>query len=101
MKTILAVVPATVLLAACASTGMSGMSMSSSSPEYWRSPTNSIDAFRHDNVVCSARAAKFGNVDNQSVPDNRMDRPMQKWPNSVAQETYEGCMRDVGWRPVG
>jgi len=100
VKTILAVVPATILLAACTSTGVSGMSMGSSSPEYWRGSSSSVDEFRHDNVVCSARAAKFGNIDPKMAPDNRMDRPMQKWPNAVAQETYETCMHDTGWRSM-
>ena len=75
------------------------MSMGSS-PEYWRGTSSSVDEFRHDNIVCSARAAKFGNLDPKTAPDNRLDRPMQKWPNAVAQETYEGCMRDVGWRSM-
>jgi hypothetical protein len=79
---------------------MSGMKMGSS-PEYWRGTSSSIDEFRHDNVVCSARAEKFGNVDPRSAPENSIDRPMQKWPNPVAQETYESCMHDVGWQPLG
>ena len=102
MKKILAVVPAALLLAACTSTGTSGTALGySSSPEYWRGPTSSVEGFRHDDVVCSARAAKFGNVDMKMAPDNRIDRPMQQWPNAVAQETYVNCMRDVGWRSLG
>jgi hypothetical protein len=97
----LAVVPSLVVLAACSSTGGGGMSLSSSAPEYWRSASGSIEGFRHDNAVCTARAARFGNVDPNMTPDNRMDRPMQKWPNAVAQEAYENCMYDVGWHSMG
>lgn len=98
MKAILAVVPA-ILVAACTSTGggSSLMASSSSSTRYWTGVSDSVDAFRHDNVVCSARASKFGNI-TSGAPENRIDRPMQKWPNDVAQETYEQCMHDVGWR---
>ena len=77
------------------------MSLSSSSPEYWHSASSSVDGFRHDNAVCTARAARFGNVELSMAPDNRLDRPMQRWPNAVAQETYESCMHDVGWRSMG
>ena len=100
LKTILAVVPSAIVLAACSSAG-GAMSLSSSTPEYWSSASGSIEGFRHDDAVCSARAARFGNVDLKMVPDNRMDRPMQKWPNAVAQDTYETCMHDVGWRSMG
>jgi len=99
MKAILAIAPA-IFVAACASTnGSSSSPMGSSATRYWTGVSDSVDAFRHDNVVCSARAQKFGNL--TSAPDNRIDRPMQKWPNETAQETYEQCMHDNGWRSAG
>lgn len=98
MKTILAIVPTTILVAACTSTGMS---LSSSTPGYWRGTSSSLIEFQRDNTVCSGRAARFGNVDASARPDNRMDRPMQRWPNATAQDTYEACMLDYGWRPLG
>jgi len=92
MKKILAVAPA-MLLAACAS---SPSLMPSSSTTYWVGTSSSIEEFRHDNVVCSARAQKFGDV--STAPDNRIDRPAQRWPNATAQEAYDGCMSQKGWR---
>jgi len=94
-KTSLLIAPA-ILLAACA-TG--GMRMPASPPGYWTGSSTSVEEFRHDNVVCSARASRFGNV--STAPDNRIDRPMQRWPNSVAQETYESCMSEAGWHAAG
>ncbi len=95
MKTVLAIVVPTILLAACSS---SGPLRSSSAPEYWRSSSTSAVDFQRDNSVCSGRASRFGNV--QSAPQNSLDRPMQKWPNATAQETYEACMDEAGWHPA-
>ena len=104
MKASLALVVPTLILAACASGG--GMSSlmpasSSSEPSYWRaaSMSTSPSEFARDNVNCSSRAARLGNVD--KAPENRVDRPMQKWPNATAQAAYESCMADAGWRPQG
>jgi hypothetical protein len=95
MKKILAVAPA-MLLAACASTSSL---MPSSSTTYWVGASSSIETFRRDNVVCSARAQKFGNV--TTAPENSIDRPMQRWPNATAQDAYEACMSGYGWRAAG
>lgn len=102
MKKKLALVVPSLLLAACASGGgLSSLAPASSSsePAYWRAASmgTSPSEFARDNVNCSSRAARLGNVDN--APQNRFDRPMQKWPNATAQETYESCMADAGWRP--
>ena len=98
MKKVLAIVVPTLLVAACASTGMPSLRSASSSPTYWVGASSSVEEFRHDNIVCSSRAARFGNVAN--TPTNRLDQPPQRWPNSVAQETYDACMAENGWRPA-
>ena len=97
MKTISVVVASAFLVGACATAG--SYMPTSSTPVYWTGSSSSIDTFRHDNVVCSARASRFGNVTN--IPDNRIDRPMQRWPNVSAQETYEACMAQLGWHAAG
>ena len=97
MKTIPVLIGSTILLAACATAGR--YMPSSNASGYWTGSSTSEDTFRHDNVVCSSRAARFGNVSN--APDNRMDRPMQRWPNATAQEAYESCMSDMGWHAAG
>ena len=95
--TVTALVPVMLLAAACASTPQS---KSSSAPEYWRATSTGANQFLADNLACSARASRLGNV-TTPPPDNRIDRPMQKWPNASAQEVYESCMIDRGWRPAG
>ena len=96
MKTTLAIVAPAILIAACASTGQSSSGPIVSSPTtYWSGASTSATEFRRDNVVCSARAAKAGNT---AAPDNRYDRPPQKWANAEAQSVYDSCMLDQGWR---
>ena len=97
MKTIVTVlVPVLALVAACASAPVSR----SSSTEYWRATTTGANQFPGDNLACSARASRLGSVSGPA-PENRLDRPMQKWPNASAQEVYEVCMLERGWRPAG
>ena len=96
MKKLLVLAVPAILLAACGS--VQRVMPSSSGPEYWRGASGSTEEFRRDNVVCSSRAARMGNV--SSAPDNRMDRPMQKWSNATAQQVYESCMHDNGWTPA-
>ena len=96
MKKLFVLAAPAILLAACGT--VQRVMPSSSGPEYWRGASGSIEEFRRDNVVCSSRAARFGNVG--TAPQNRMDRPMQKWPNATAQQAYEACMQDNGWTPV-
>ena len=95
MRTKIAAFAVPFIVAACAS------SPSSSERAYWRAASmgTSPSEFARDNVNCSSRAARLGGVD--SPPQNRFDRPMQKWPNATAQEAYESCMADAGWRPQG
>jgi hypothetical protein len=95
---LLALVAPTILVAACVSSPLNGSTGSSSSSAYWRGASSSVAEFRRDNVVCSNRAARAGNV--AQMPDNRIDRPMQKWANAAAQEAYESCMLQSGWQPV-
>ena len=97
MKTIPVLVASAFVVGACATAGK--YMPTSDTPGYWTGSSSSIDTFRHDNAVCSARASRFGNVTN--VPDNRIDRPMQRWPNAVAQEAYEACMAQLGWHAAG
>ena len=93
MKGILAVTAPAMILAACA--GGPSM-MASSSPGYWGNSGGSVTEFKRDNVICASRAQRAGNV--ATAPDNAYDRPMQKWSNPVAQDVYEACMADSGWR---
>lgn len=97
MKTIPVLIASALVLGACASAGK--YMPASSAPGYWNGSSTSVETFRHDNVVCSARASRFGNV--STAPDNRIDRPMQRWPNATAQETYESCMAEMGWHAAG
>ena len=98
MKTTLAIVAPALLIAACASTGQPSSGPIVSSPTtYWSGASSSSTEFRRDNVLCSARASKAGNV---AAPDNRIDRSPQKWTNAEAQQVYDSCMLDQGWRPA-
>ena len=97
VKTIPVLIAAAFALAACATAGR--YVPASNTSAYWSGSSSSVETFRHDNVVCSARASRFGNV--AAAPDNRMDRPMQRWPNQTAQETYESCMGEMGWHAAG
>ena len=100
MKAILTTAASAILLAACASTGPSSLSMrSSASNDYWRSNAAGTSQFPGDNAACSARASRLGSV--ATAPENRIDRPIQKWPNATAQEVYDACMLERGWRPAG
>jgi hypothetical protein len=96
MKAILTLVAPAILLAACAGGGPLSRMSTSSTNAYWHSETDSVLEFRHDNVLCSNAAMKAGNV--TTAPDNRMDRPPQRWSNSTAQRAYDSCMFDKGWR---
>jgi len=102
MKAILAAAPVAILLAACAGAG-NGMSnmVPAGSTSYWYGTSSSYESFNHDNVVCSASARKWGNLPLDSGPVNRMDRPAQRWPNSAAQDAYDACMSQKGWRAAG
>ncbi len=93
MKAILALVAPAILISACAS------APSSHSSADWRPTTTGTDQFPGDNLACSARATRLGN--GAVAPDNRLDRPMQRWSNPVAQEVYEACMSERGWWPAG
>jgi hypothetical protein len=95
MKVILAVAAPAIVLAACAG-GPSFMSTSASSSGYWASSGGSITEFKRDNLICSSRAQRAGHV--ATAPENAFDRPPQKWPNATAQDIYEACMGDSGWR---
>ena len=94
--TVTLLIPIVALAAACSSAPASR----TASSEYWRATSTGVDQFPGDNLACSARASRLGNVSG-AAPDNRIDRPMQKWPNASAQEVYEACMIDRGWRPAG
>ena len=102
MKAILAAAPVAILLAACASTAdrMSNV-LPAGSTAYWVGTSSSYDSFNHDNVVCSTNARKWGNLPMDSGPQNRMDRPAQRWPNQAAQDAYDACMSEKGWRHTG
>jgi hypothetical protein len=91
-----ALVPVVALAAACSATPVSR----GSSPEYWRATSTGANQFPSDNLACSARTSRLANL-GTLAPENRLDRPMQKWPNASAQEIYEGCMLERGWRPAG
>ncbi len=96
MKTTLAIVAPAILIAACASTGQpSSGPLVASSTTYWSGASTSATEFRRDNVLCSARASKAANV---AAPDNRFDRPPQRWSSAEAQQVYDSCMLDQGWR---
>jgi hypothetical protein len=90
--------PLLLLAAGCASTNGGSSSPSASRP-YWASSWASSSSFPGDNGACSARAKRLGGV-SDPAPANRIDGPIQKWPNATAQETYDECMRDRGWRPA-
>ena len=86
-----------VALAACVA--------SEPSQNYWnnRAARSNFDV---DNQSCSARASRMaptGRPDLLSggvtVPENRVDRPPQRWVSSVAQNAYMDCMRESGWEP--
>ena len=87
-----------VLAAGCASTN--GASSSSSGPAYWVSKSAGTSTFAGDNGACSARASRLGGMTG-APPENRLDKPIQKWPNATAQEAYDACMLERGWRPAG
>jgi hypothetical protein len=95
MKAIVTVlVPVVALAAACAT------APTSSAPQHWRAPNTSANQFPSDNLACATRTSRLANL-TTPAPENRLDRPMQKWPNATAQDIYEGCMLERGWRPAG
>jgi hypothetical protein len=97
MKSILTVLgPVVALAAACSASPVPR----ASSSEYWRATSTGANQFPADNLACSARTSRLANV-GTPAPENRLDRPMQKWPNASAQEIYEACMFERGWRPAG
>lgn len=90
-----AAAPLLVLASACTSTAGS---LADSGPQYWRNMGASESEFPARSHSCSLKAVRLGKLDAKDAPTNRLDRPPQKWPNEVAQEVYEVCMRDWGWR---
>jgi hypothetical protein len=96
MKPIVTVlVPVLALAAACSSTPASN----TPSGEYWRTMSTGANQFPGDNLACSARTSRLASLSGPP-PENQLNRPMQKWPNASAQQIYEACMLDRGWRPA-
>jgi hypothetical protein len=91
----LAIAP--LVLAAACSTTPSSYNVSGS--QYWRTSSASRDQFRSDNVACGERAARLGGVTGPH-PENAVDKPMQKWPNTASQDAYIACMGVRGWDPA-
>jgi hypothetical protein len=88
-----------LLCTGCASTN-GASSSSASAREYWTSHGAGTSQFPGDNLACASRASRLGGVSG-AAPENRIDRPIQKWPNATAQEAYDSCMLERGWRPAG
>ena len=86
------------VVAACASTEPSRV--------YWRSARGASPAeFSIDNQGCAARASRVaptGRADlltgGAAIPDNRIDRPPERWVSAVAEKAYIDCMGERGWR---
>ncbi|HYC37267.1 MAG TPA: hypothetical protein VEC19_12645 [Usitatibacter sp.] len=72
---------------------------------YWRHMGSaSATEFPIDNQGCAARASRMaptGRADlltsGATVPNNRIDRPPERWVSSVADRAYMDCMRERGW----
>ena len=102
MKKSLALLSGSLLLAACAG----GPAADTSANHYWRHSAGSRVDFAADNQTCASRASRVspaGRADSvaggAAIPQNRIDRPPEKWVNAVAERAYMDCMRDLGWTP--
>ena len=89
---------AALVLAGCAS--------SAPAKTYWHNSRGaSSSEFTVDNQGCAARATRVkptGRADllpgGAAIPDNRIDRPPERWVSAVAERAYMDCMQERGWR---
>lgn len=86
------------LAAACATTR---------ADPYWRNTGATRADFTLDNQSCGARATRMKPTPRAdqlaggaTVPNNRIDRPPQRWASAVAENAYMDCMAERGWRPL-
>jgi hypothetical protein len=91
-----------LVLGACAAPGPAP-----ASNNYWRHQAGDRVDFAADNQTCASRASRVapgGRADSRqggaTIPQNRIDRPPEKWVSAVAERAYMDCMRDLGWSTV-